>query len=72
MNLLLLFSDECPAGTRKSGDECEPCDFGTYQDQAGQAECKPCPAGTNTTHQQAKQLSNCKGMPYTLICRLTG
>lgn len=33
----------CPAGTHANGDECVPCETGTYNDKDGQAACTACP-----------------------------
>merc|ERR1712003_483498 len=34
----------CPAGTKAVGNECIPCEPGTYQSKDGQTTCVPCDA----------------------------
>ena len=37
--------ENCPAGTVGTGENCNTCGRGKYQDQREQSECKNCPAG---------------------------
>ncbi|XP_038054990.1 uncharacterized protein LOC119727201 [Patiria miniata] len=53
---------ECPVGTYHSlaSEECVGCEFGTFQDEAGQTTCKACPEGANTTDTGARNENYCR------------
>eukprot|EP00058_Branchiostoma_floridae_P019117 XP_002604606.1 hypothetical protein BRAFLDRAFT_92840 [Branchiostoma floridae] len=50
----------CPVGTYKSGDSCELCPYGQYQDQEAQQECLSCPNGTDTIRMGAVNITECR------------
>ncbi|CAD5124520.1 DgyrCDS12799 [Dimorphilus gyrociliatus] len=51
----------CPNGFKFNDEKriCEKCPVGTYQTEAGTAECKPCPAGKSTYFLGAFSQSQC-------------
>ena len=54
---------ECPTGTfHSSKEQCEPCNYGTYQDVSGQTSCKPCPDSFSTAIVGSQSISLCTGM----------
>ena len=54
-----IYVAECAKGYSGDGSTCSPCDFGKYQDTAGQNQCKTCPASKTTAKKGSKASSEC-------------
>ena len=60
-----------PTGLERSGDQCQPCPIGTYNNVNGSTECEACPQGTTTLASGADSDSKCVGKSYEEICLRT-
>ncbi|KAL8561778.1 hypothetical protein ACOMHN_010712 [Nucella lapillus] len=50
----------CADGYKISGDVCQPCPKGTYQDEAYKSTCKPCTGQRSTRQEASKSESQCE------------
>ncbi|XP_041364088.1 uncharacterized protein LOC121379510 [Gigantopelta aegis] len=50
---------DCPPGTKISGENCESCPFGEYQDEPRQTVCKECGPNLNTSKTGASSIDDC-------------
>ena len=64
---LIIFVDyfvalgDCGVGTYISGDDCIPCEQGTYQDEPLKTECKSCGPEKNTAGPGSTSVDECTG-----------
>ena len=62
MALLFVFTSvPCGYGMYQSGEFCERCPRGYYQDEIKQTTCKPCPEGWTTAGLQSENVTECDG-----------
>ena len=57
----VLFTAPCLAGYEWSGNRCEPCEIGKYQDEPNKQSCKMCPTGQTTNSLQSDSIDDCFG-----------
>ncbi|KAI0560163.1 hypothetical protein FGB62_123g011 [Gracilaria domingensis] len=57
---------KCSPGFRDAGYACQPCNAGTYQPEAGQAECLPCPPNTDSLDEATECISCPEGQALLL------
>lgn len=57
--------DDCPTGSFQSGNSCEKCSVGTFNNQVKQTECFPCPGGKYSDMTGATKCNICKPGEYS-------
>lgn len=59
---IILFSDDCQPGYRRTAGECAECEKGKYQTKISQPSCIDCPSGTTTEFTGSTKPEQCISM----------